>query len=209
MTRLLAPGKRNDNVITVDKTNVDLKEGDRIAIAPTGIEQWAGEERNVKSYNSATGEITLDEPLSNYHFGAAESTADAYNGVDMRGEVLSLSRNIKIIGEELDDWGAQILTAEIMEADGTFREGETYLDSIEIQYGGQKDTRSAAIRFESCITKSHVVKNSAIHEGPGWLFHGQRSKNLKVDNNVFWGGYQVGVAWNMVMSSSFNNNFVG
>jgi hypothetical protein len=28
------------------------------------------------------------------------------------------------------------LTAEIMEADGTFREGETYLDSIEVQYGG-------------------------------------------------------------------------
>jgi len=111
-----------------------------------------------------------------------------YNGVDMRGEVLSLSRNIKIIGEELDKWGCQILTADIMEMDGSFREGRTTLDSIEIQYGGQKDTRHAAIRFEGALTYSQSVKNSAIHEGPGWMVNGLRSKNMKFDNNVFWGG---------------------
>jgi hypothetical protein len=60
---------------------------------------------------------------------------------DMGGEVLSLSRNIKVIGEELDNWGCQILTADVMEEDGSFREGVTNLDSIEIQYGGQKDKR--------------------------------------------------------------------
>jgi len=27
------------------------------------------------------------------------------------------------------------------------------------------------------------------------------SKNLNFDNNVFWGGNQVGVGWNMVMTS--------
>jgi hypothetical protein len=31
--------------------------------------------------------ITLDRPLSRYHWGAAESTAAQYSGVDMRGEV--------------------------------------------------------------------------------------------------------------------------
>jgi len=50
----------------------------------------------------------------------------------MRGEVLSLSRNIKVIGTEVDDWGAQILTADFMELDGTFYEGRTNLDSVEI-----------------------------------------------------------------------------
>ena len=78
----------------------------------------------------------------------------------MRGEVLSLSRNIKVIGTEVEDWGAQILTADIMEEDESeesgfaFREGRTNLDSIEIQYGGQKDTRHAAIRFEGALTHS-------------------------------------------------------
>jgi hypothetical protein len=45
------------------------------------------------------------------------------------------------------------------------------------------------------------VKNSVVHEGPGWMFNGLRSKNLNVDNNIFWGGNQVGVGWNMVMAS--------
>jgi hypothetical protein len=45
---------------------------------------------------------------------------------------LSLSRNIKIVGTEVDDWGAQILTADVMEEDGTFRYGQTNLDSVEI-----------------------------------------------------------------------------
>jgi hypothetical protein len=127
----------------------------------------------------------------------------------MRGEVLSLSRNIKIIGEEKDDWGVQVLTADIMDEEGNFYEGKTHLDSVEIQYGGQKDTRRAAIRFEGSVAKSQTVKNSVVHEGPGWMFHGIRSKGMTVDNNVFWGGNQVGVGWNMVMASTFNNNFVG
>jgi hypothetical protein len=67
---------------------------------------------------------------------------------------LSLSRNIKVIGTEVDDWGAQILTADVMTEDGDFYEGRTILDSIEIQYGGQKDTESAAIRFEGAIAYS-------------------------------------------------------
>jgi hypothetical protein len=75
-----------------------------------------------------------------------------------------------------------------MDLEGNFYEGQTYLDSVEIQYGGQKDTRSAGIRFEGAIAKSQTVKNSVVHEGPGWMFNGLRSKNLKVDNNVFWGG---------------------
>lgn len=96
-----------------------------------------------------------------------------------------------------------------MEIDGTFREGVTNLDSVEIQYGGQKDTRSAALRFEGTIAKTHNVKNSAVHEGPGWMVNGLRSKNLNFDNNVFWGGNQVGVGFNSVMQVNFNNNFVG
>jgi hypothetical protein len=72
--------------------------------------------------------------LKFYHWGAPESTADKYNGVDMRGEVLSLSRNIKVVGEDIENHGCQILTADIMEPDGTMREGETILDSIEMHH---------------------------------------------------------------------------
>jgi len=106
MTRLTKPAVAGDTTITIDKKNVDLKEGDRIALAPTSVTYNEGETRNVASYDASTGVVTLDEALKWYHFGAEESTANLYNGVDMRGEVLSLSRNIKIIGTEVDDWGA-------------------------------------------------------------------------------------------------------
>lgn len=198
MTRLLAPVEAGATTITVDSTDVDLVEGDMIAIAPTGIEYDTGETKTVVSYSN--GVITLDSALEYYHFGAAESTGADFNGVDMRGEVLSLSRNIKIIGDEVDDLGAQILTADVMEFDGTMREGKTVLDSIEVIYGGVKDKRSAAIRFEGATTNSQKVKNSSIHNGPGWMFNGLRSRNLNIDNNVFWGGNQVGVGMNNVMA---------
>jgi hypothetical protein len=168
MTRLTKPAEIGATSIFVETKNVDLVEGDRIALPPTGPVYNHHDTRNVVSYDSKTGEVVLDAALEWYHFGAASSTAEKYNGVDIRGEVLSLSRNIKIIGTEVDDWGAQILTSDIMEMDGTFREGRTTLDSIEIQYGGQKDTRSAAIRFEGAIAYPQTVKNSVTHEGPGW-----------------------------------------
>lgn len=69
MTRLTAPAKIGDKTITVDKKNVDLVEGDRIAIAPTGYDYDKGETRNVVSYNKNTGEIELDSALEWYHFG--------------------------------------------------------------------------------------------------------------------------------------------
>jgi len=208
MTRLTAPAKIGDKTITIETKNVDLVEGDRIVLAPTGVEYNTGEARNVVSYNKNTGEIELDEALEWYHFGAEKSTAEKYNGVDIRGEVLSLSRNIKIVGTEEENWGAQILTADIMEEDGFLREAKTNLDSIEIIYGGQKNL-FPAIRFENVVTFSQSVKNSVVHEGPGWGMHGVRSRNLNFDNNIFWGSNQVGVAWDSVMTSSFNNNFVG
>lgn len=96
-----------------------------------------------------------------------------------------------------------------MELDGEFRNGETHLDSVEVIHGGQNIYGVAAIRFEGAITNKHSVKNSSFHEGKGWIMNAVRSKNLNVDNNVFWGGVQVGVGWNQVMTSVFNNNFVG
>jgi hypothetical protein len=209
MTRLTAPALRGATEITIETKDVDLVEGDRIALPPTDMKYDSVDTKDVVSFNSGTGVVVLDSPLEWYHFGAEKSTAEKYNGVDIRGEVLSLSRNIKIIGSKEDNHGCQILTADIMEADGTFKEGVTKMDSVEIQFGGQKDTRNAAIRFEGALTHSHSVKNSVVHEGPGWMVNALRSKNLNFDNNIFWGGNQVGVGMNQVMSTTFNNNFVG
>ena len=52
----------------------------------------------MSAYDFETGIVTLETEVKYYHWGAEESTASTYNGVDIRGEVLILSRNIKISG---------------------------------------------------------------------------------------------------------------
>lgn len=83
-----------------------------------------------------------------YHYGAAKTTGTYYAGADMRGEVLILSRNLKIKGKrESSGHGCQLLTADIITEEGTMVEGKTMIDSIEMENCGNKDTESAAIRF--------------------------------------------------------------
>jgi hypothetical protein len=207
MTRLLKEAKKGENIIHV-APGLDLVQGDRIALVATSFDHLANEDHLVKAYNSDTGALELETTLRFYHWGAPESTGDRFNGVDMRGEVLSLSRNIKIVGEDIDNHGCQLLTAEIMEPDGTMREGETILDSIEMYRCSQMDTRLAAIRFEEAITKFHEVRNCALHNGMGWAVNAFRSKNIVFDNNVFFSFRQTGVGFNEVQSITYNNNFL-
>jgi hypothetical protein len=54
--------------------------------------------------------LKLKEAFDYYHYGASSSTGGDYNGVDMRGEVILLTRNIVVEGTSYDDWGGTILT---------------------------------------------------------------------------------------------------
>jgi hypothetical protein len=104
----------------------------------------------VSAYNSATGQVTLDRALSAYHYGASTSSASTYGGViDIRAEVVMLSRNIKISGEDVEAWGCQFVTSDYQDLSSiTFYSGSTILDNVEIYNCSQYDTEKAAIRFE-------------------------------------------------------------
>ena len=47
-----------------------------------------------------TNSYDFNSTLNNYHWGASLSTTSKYNGVDIRGEVLLLTRNIQIFGSK-------------------------------------------------------------------------------------------------------------
>jgi hypothetical protein len=51
----------------------------------------------IATYTSETGIATVQSPLRFYHWGQLLSTEPEF-GVDMRGEVILLSRNIVIAG---------------------------------------------------------------------------------------------------------------
>ena len=110
-SRLLVSAYGGQDTIVVEP-GLDWKEGDEIYLAPTASQHWHSDYRTIVSY--AGGEIVLDEPLSYYHYGDAESTEEEFS-VDMRCEVLLLSRNIKIQGEDVDGWGGQVLATDLFE----------------------------------------------------------------------------------------------
>jgi hypothetical protein len=78
------------------EAGLDWTAGDRIGLAPTAMVHNDSDYAIITNYDSATGQVDLDRTLTAYHYGAAASTASLYNGIDVRGEVFLLSRNIRI-----------------------------------------------------------------------------------------------------------------
>jgi hypothetical protein len=123
ITRLHAEAKKGDNKITVEP-NLDLVPGDRLGLTATSFKSLASDDVFVTSYDNVTGVVTLTSSLNHYHWGAPISTSEYYSagsGVDIRGEVMILSRNIVIAGENVQSWGGQIVTSDTIEGDMTFR----------------------------------------------------------------------------------------
>jgi len=48
----------------------------------------------------------ITEPLDYYHYGKETNTAPDLNGLDVRGEVMLLTRNVVVSGEDVESWGA-------------------------------------------------------------------------------------------------------
>ena len=94
--------------------------------------------REILSYDPFTGVLKLNKTLDFFHFGAFTSTFADY-GVDMRGEVALLNRDIKIT-RSTDDmktyeprpWGCRILVADFFESNLTYRKGSLNMDNVEV-----------------------------------------------------------------------------
>jgi hypothetical protein len=95
MSRLTQPALRNETSFFVEP-GLDWVAGDRLGLLPTSYKFDAWDEVIVVSYDITTGEVQADRELLFYHFGREESTGDLYSGLDIRGEVILLTRNIKI-----------------------------------------------------------------------------------------------------------------
>lgn len=96
-TRLTQEARKGDTEIYVDNSaGIFITKDDILALAATSYNAQGGEEVVVQDYDFSSGKVTLVEPIEMYHWGQSESTASKYNGVDMRGEVAILTRNIQI-----------------------------------------------------------------------------------------------------------------
>lgn len=214
-------GKRRTNISRMLETaqagatkikvaaDVDWKVGEQIFIATSTLHFDHSERKVIKAIDK--GVIELTEPLKNYHFGAEKSTGDIYNGVDVRNEVLLLTRNVKIMGEKKDSWAGHVLVSDLIEGENT-RNGYLILDGVEVDNCSQKDYSRGAIRFENALGKEGIaskITHSTIHDGNDWALMINRAKNIEVSHTTMVGWRAFGVVVDNTENMTFNNNFVG
>jgi len=191
MSRLLSFANKEDDFIVVDQ-GLDWKAGDRIFLAPTGHNPQGYDYRDIVDYSADTGRVGLSAPLDNLHYGAPESTADKLSGLDRRCEVVLLTRNVRIVGEDTDGWGGQVVTSDTIDSNGDMVSGLLEMDSVELYRCSQRDTFKAAIRFEGAMTNSHKIHNVVAHEGLAWGLYIKASSNVDVKDSSFIGFFQTG-----------------
>jgi hypothetical protein len=225
-SRLLKTALATDSSIFVEK-GLDWLPNDVIGLAPTTMKWFEKDLVKIKTYDSETGEITLVEPLAFYHWGAAVSTAAEYSGIDMRGEVMLMSHNIKIVGDDTDSWGCQVVTSDFTEANKEVRVGRTFIDNVEIYNCSQYDTWKAALRFQGTKFGYSRVSNSSIYSGLGIGLEVMYAENIEIVNNNFWeflkyginivtsnnitidGNWVMGVQWREVQASTVGDPTAG
>eukprot|EP00117_Sycon_ciliatum_P032216 scpid3681/ scgid25031/ Fibrocystin-L; Polycystic kidney and hepatic disease 1-like protein 1; Protein D86 len=210
MTRLSALATAGDLTIDVDSAS-SFNVGDRIGIAPTQNNPDHYDIREITDISGMT--ITLNEALSFSHHGAAagDYSFTETGGIDIRGEVVRLSRNIRIEGEDVESWGCQIVTTDAVDDDGIELSGQLYMDGVQMYNCSQMDTEKAAIRIEYKVFEDNlsVVKNSVIESGNGWGLIIRDSNLVDLDNNVVFNHFNIG--FRVISSSDINirNNFAG
>jgi cell migration-inducing and hyaluronan-binding protein len=146
--------------------------GDEIVLASTDFDPRQAERRRIAAISGNT--LTLDQPLKYMHFG------EITFGVDERGEVGLLTRNIRIQASE--DSEESYFGGHIMAMAGS----EMYVDSVELTRMGQHLTLARYPIHWHLLGEGagQYVRNAAIHDTFSRCVTVHGTNNLRVENNV-------------------------
>ncbi len=146
--------------------------GDEIVLASTDFDPRQAERRTITAIDGNT--ISFAQPLEYMHFG------EITFGVDERGEVGNLTRNIKVQASE--DAAETYFGGHIMAMSGS----RLYVDSVELNRMGQHLTLARyPIHFHVLGEGSGMyVRNAAIHDTFNRCVTVHGTDNLDIENNV-------------------------
>ena len=146
--------------------------GDEIVLASTDFNPRQAERRHIKAIKGNS--LTLDKPLEYMHFG------EITFGVDERGEVGLLTRNIRI--QASDDAEKSYFGGHIMAMAGS----KMYVSGIELNRMGQHMHLARYPIHWHLIGegKGQYIRNSAIHDTFSRCVTVHGTNNLQVENNV-------------------------
>ena len=146
--------------------------GDEIVLASTDFDPRQAERRTISRVSG--NQLTLDEPLEYMHFGQVTF------GVDQRGEVGLLSRNIRIQASE--DSEKTFFGGHIMAMAGS----QMYVSGIELSRMGQHLTLARYPVHWHLIGegKGQYIRNASIHDTFSRCVTVHGTNNLLIENNV-------------------------
>ena len=148
------------------------RKGDQIVLASTDFDPKQAEERTVAAISGNT--LTLDKPLQYMHFG------EITYGVDERGEVGLLTRNIKI--QASDDAARSYFGGHIMAMAGS----KMYVSGVELNRMGQ-NLHLARYPVHWHIEgdgQGQYLQNSSIHNTYSRCVTVHGTDNVRVENNI-------------------------
>ncbi|HEY6814036.1 MAG TPA: G8 domain-containing protein [Croceibacterium sp.] len=170
-TKLSATAERGATSIQVLDAS-EWKVGDEIVLASTDFNPRQAERRTLTGVNGNT--LSFAEPLAYMHYG------EITFGVDERGEVGMLTRNIRIQASE--DAATSYRGGHIMAMSGS----QMHVDSVELSRMGQHLTLARyPIHFHVLGEgRGMYVRNAAIHDTFSRCVTVHGTNNLQIENNV-------------------------
>ena len=168
LTRTVPAGGKEIEVLDASEWRV----GDRIVLASTDYNPRQAEQRTIAAIYGNT--ITLDAPLEYMHFGAITY------GVDERGEVGLLSRNIRIQASE--DAEQTYFGGHIM----AMVSSRVFVSGVELSRMGQHMTLARYPMHWHLIGEGEgqYIRNSSIHDTYSRCVTVHGTNNVRVENNV-------------------------
>jgi cell migration-inducing and hyaluronan-binding protein len=169
--------------------------GDEIVLASTDFDPRQAERRRIAEISGNT--LTLDQPLAYMHFG------EITFGVDERGEVGLLTRNIRIQASE--DSETNWFGGHIMAMAGS----KMYVSGVELARMGQHLNLARYPIHWHLIGEGagQYVRNAAIHDTFSRCVTVHGTNNLRVENNVTYNN--VGHCFFLEDGIETGNQFVG
>ena len=171
------------------------KAGDEIVLASTDFEPRQAERRTITAISGNT--LTLDKPLDYMHFG------EITFGVDERGEVGMLTRNIKV--QASDDAAQTFFGGHIM----AMVTSKMYVEGVELNRMGQNlELARYPIHWHLVgdTGQGQYIRNAAIHDTFNRCVTVHGTNFLRVENNVTYN--TVGHCFFMEDGIEHHNEFV-
>jgi len=170
------------------------RKGDTIVLASTDFDPHQAEERTIAAVSGNA--LTLDKPLQYMHFGQVTY------GVDERGEVGLLTRNIKI--QASDDAEKSYFGGHIMAMAGS----EVHISGIELNRMGQNMHLARYPMHWHIVgdAKGQYFENSSIHDTYSRCLTVHGTNDLVIKNNVTYNN--VGHCFFLEDAVEHGNQFV-